>query len=560
MLKWRDSTGSWDHRAFWGANLINEGTLGTASRYWMGTLPQTGSWVRLVVPAATVGMEGKTADGMAFTAYDGQAWFDLSGKSSIGCLPVVAPPSLPNDMIWFDDQVPTGAQLVGSWVWDSTQKVSGAQSHTDPANTGLHYHYFHAATQTLPVSSSENLVTYVLINPCNPPQEIMLQWQDETGSWEHRAIWGQDLIAAGTLGTASRYPMGSLPTAGEWVRLQVPAALVGMSGRTATGMSFALYGGEAWFDRPGKAPSTCITAQPPASLPNDTIWFDDQVPTGGQLVGTWVWDGTQKVSGAQSHTDPANTGLHYHYFHAATQTLPVSSSENLVTYVLINPCNPPQEIMLQWQDETGSWEHRAFWGQDLITGSGTLGTASRYPMGTLPQSGEWVRLEVPAALVAMGGRTATGMSFALYGGEALFDRAGKAAGACATAAPPPSLPSDTVWFDDQVPTGGQLVGTWVWDGTQKVSGAQSHTDPANTGLHYHYFHAATQTLSVSSSENLVTYVLINPCNPPQEIMLQWQDESGTFEHRAFWGQDLITGWGTLGTASRYSMGPLPIAG
>ena len=59
MLQWND--GSWEHRAYWGANLIAWGTDGTVSRRYMGPLPAAGQWVRLAVPASQVGLEGRTA-------------------------------------------------------------------------------------------------------------------------------------------------------------------------------------------------------------------------------------------------------------------------------------------------------------------------------------------------------------------------------------------------------------------------------------------------------------------------------------------------------------------
>src|SRR5207253_2042447 len=80
MLQWYD--GSWEHRAYWGANLIPWGTDGTVSRRFMGALPAVGQWVRLAVPAVQVGLEGRTLNGMAYTLYGGRATWDYAGKSS----------------------------------------------------------------------------------------------------------------------------------------------------------------------------------------------------------------------------------------------------------------------------------------------------------------------------------------------------------------------------------------------------------------------------------------------------------------------------------------------
>ena len=78
MLQWND--GSWEHRAYWGANLISFGINGTVSRRYMGPLPATGQWVQLAVPAAQVGLEGRMLNGMAYTLYNGRATWDYAGK------------------------------------------------------------------------------------------------------------------------------------------------------------------------------------------------------------------------------------------------------------------------------------------------------------------------------------------------------------------------------------------------------------------------------------------------------------------------------------------------
>ena len=80
MLQWNVG-GSWERRAYWGANLINFGTNGTNSRRYMGALPVTGQWVRLEVPASAVGLEGAAVRGMAFTLFDGRATWDTAGRT-----------------------------------------------------------------------------------------------------------------------------------------------------------------------------------------------------------------------------------------------------------------------------------------------------------------------------------------------------------------------------------------------------------------------------------------------------------------------------------------------
>src|SRR5206468_1150297 len=48
-----------------------------------------GAWTRLQVAASQVGLAGATLNGMAFTLYDGRAWWDAAGKSSSSAQPPV---------------------------------------------------------------------------------------------------------------------------------------------------------------------------------------------------------------------------------------------------------------------------------------------------------------------------------------------------------------------------------------------------------------------------------------------------------------------------------------
>ena len=128
---------------------------------------------------------------------------------------------------------------------------AGALAHQSALLSGSHQHYFWNASATLSVGVGETLFAYVYLDPANPPSEVMVQWND--GTWEHRAYWGANLIGYGTDGTTSRRYMGALPAAGQWVRLEVPAAQVGLEGSTLNGMAYTLYNGRATWDHAGKA-------------------------------------------------------------------------------------------------------------------------------------------------------------------------------------------------------------------------------------------------------------------------------------------------------------------
>ncbi|MFN8444224.1 MAG: RHS repeat-associated core domain-containing protein [Caldilineaceae bacterium] len=86
----------------------------------------------------------------------------------------------------------------------------------------------------------------------------MLQWHDGS-SWHHRAYWGTNSVTFGTDNTNGRRPMGNLPPTGQWVKLEVPAALVGLEGVVVKGMAFTLFNGKATWDKAGKRNGTNST-------------------------------------------------------------------------------------------------------------------------------------------------------------------------------------------------------------------------------------------------------------------------------------------------------------
>jgi hypothetical protein len=80
MLSWNDG-GSWEHRAYWGANEITYGKSGSAGRFFAGPLPPAGRWVRLTVGSASVGLGGTSLSGMGFSLVDGRATWDSAGRT-----------------------------------------------------------------------------------------------------------------------------------------------------------------------------------------------------------------------------------------------------------------------------------------------------------------------------------------------------------------------------------------------------------------------------------------------------------------------------------------------
>jgi hypothetical protein len=160
---------------------------------------------------------------------------------------------------------------------------------------------------------------------------------------------------------------------------------------------------------------------------HDYVWIDDELPAGAKPSNEFGgWKFVSHLDRPVHHGQKASfrkaEGLSQHFFLEANPGLRIGEGDRLFAHVFIDPANPPKAIMLQFND--GTWEHRAFWGEDVI-GFGESGGPSRLPMGGLPVRGQWVRLEVDAEKVGLKpGAVLNGWAFTQFDGTVLWDSAG----------------------------------------------------------------------------------------------------------------------------------------
>ncbi len=155
----------------------------------------------------------------------------------------------------------------------------------------------------------------------------------------------------------------------------------------------------------------------------EKVWVDDELPPGAKAQGDWKWvESPEPVLSGQRASTRSVDGLSQHLFTEATNPLVVDEGQILFASVYLDPRNPPKEIMLQWND--GSWEHRAYWGENKIDW-GKEGTPSRKRLGDLPEVGKWVRLEIPVSEVGLKpGAKIHGWAFTQFAGKLFWDQAG----------------------------------------------------------------------------------------------------------------------------------------
>jgi mono/diheme cytochrome c family protein len=194
-------------------------------------------------------------------------------------------PPARKEIVWIDDDLPAGAKpsadggVNGRWQFVSRPEhpvYSGTKASMRSAE-GLSQHFFEGANPGLKVGLGDVLFAYVYLDPSKPPREIMLQWH--TGEWKHRAYWGENVIPWGADSTGERRRMGDLPARGQWVRLEVEAAQVGLTpGMVINGWAFTQHGGTVYWDRAGIVTQTPQGGQSSASLSN---WLKTQRASGG---------------------------------------------------------------------------------------------------------------------------------------------------------------------------------------------------------------------------------------------------------------------------------------
>ncbi|GMU91947.1 MAG: hypothetical protein AMXMBFR4_10050 [Candidatus Hydrogenedentota bacterium] len=95
MLEWRlaDST---EYRVYWGENVFAMGSP-LENCHDLGPLPEPGNWVRLTVPASTIGLEKGRIQSITIKQADGTAYWDRAGvlRSPIG-----GPAAAAGDALW----------------------------------------------------------------------------------------------------------------------------------------------------------------------------------------------------------------------------------------------------------------------------------------------------------------------------------------------------------------------------------------------------------------------------------------------------------------------------
>jgi hypothetical protein len=162
-------------------------------------------------------------------------------------------------------------------------------------------------------------------------------------------------------------------------------------------------------------------------IPEDRYFIEERAKRGDKADG-WKYaeKGTAPVHRGAISREQSGAGIVQHILYFKDHYT-ASADDVFFGYVYLDPKNPPKAVMLQFR-QPGSWDHRAYWGEDKIAYGGIgKDTVAHKRMGSLPKAGGWVRLEASAKAVGINlKQKLEGMAFTQFEGKAWWDDAGVA--------------------------------------------------------------------------------------------------------------------------------------
>lgn len=594
MISWCDD--SWEHRAYWGADLIQYGSNGTNSRRYMGPLPDSYGWQRLEVPARLLGLEGRSVQGMSFSVMNNWVTFDRVGKTTF--TPVASSDLTPPTVALTApaDGATVSGEVTLSAVANDNVSVARVQFFLNGVE-------LQAADTTAPFAITWNSTSAV-----NGSHVLSAVATDPAGNASSPST---RMVVVNN--TDAPPPPPPPPPASDriWFDDDVPP-----------GASIGATGGDSW---------TWVTSSPaPAS--GARAHQSNLAPGLHEHFFDWAYGGAFSIG----------------------------SSDTLTAWVYLDPSNPPQQIMLSWRADSwehraywganrilygtdgtnsrrrmgdlppaGVWtkltipasavglentsvmgmsfsafDGRVTWDATGVSGGGDANPGSgggdaTDPTVVITAPGDNATVSGNAVTLAASASDNVGVASVLFrvndtnlgsadttapfgifwdsttvadGSHAITAIATDAAGNSTTSAPvivsvnngsSGSSGGAVIWMDSAIPSGawtgaaGGDAWTWITSNPAPFAGTRVHQSSNAAGLHEHYFTGASPGLQVFAGDTLFVYVYLDPENPPSGVMLSWFD--GTWEHRAYWGENRFP-YGTDGTASRRSMGPLPATG
>ncbi len=590
MLSWY-ADGSWEHRAYWGADLINVGTNGTDSRRYMGPLPQTGQWVRLEVPANAVGLEGAAISGMAFSLFDGRATWDTAGISPTPLLSEISFSTATYSVSEADGSATVTVDRSGNTsdsvtVDYSTADLSATAGSDYTATSGTLVFADGQTSQTFTVPILDDGLIEgsesIALSMSSASSGVILGAVSDavltiTDDDSNDTAWMDDALPAGATpyGNWSWIGTNPVPFSGSLAHQSTIAAGFHQHYFDYATTPMQVQAGDTVYAYvyldPANPPREVMVSWSTGAWMHNAYWGENLINVGvdgtnsrryvGPLPPAGQWVRLEVPASEVGLDGRAVTGMAFSLFDggATWDTAGVNSTPPAPEVAFSAESFSVSEAdaaAIITVSRTGSLsgsvtvdyataDFGATAGVDYVATSGTLAFADGEDSRTFNVSILDDSLIESNEAIAL---TLSGAS-----GASLGDRSD----AILTITDDDA--SNEAWMDDALPAGAVAYGTWNWVSTDPVphSGSLAHQSTLAAGFHQHYFAYASDPLQVQAGDNLYIYVYLDPANPPREVMVSWS--SGAWVNNAYWGENLIN-VGVDGTNSRRYVGPLPPTG
>jgi hypothetical protein len=158
----------------------------------------------------------------------------------------------PADFALIDETLPDAAAVDAPGLSDAASGPVQSGSHSRKQEAGGLVQHIATLKTPAAVHEGDQLFLWVYLDPAKPARALMLQ-ANVNGDWAHRAYWGEADIPYGkSAGGTAYHRAGDLPRAGEWTRLSVPAAAVGIAPGSKIGqLACTQFGGRVYWDNVG---------------------------------------------------------------------------------------------------------------------------------------------------------------------------------------------------------------------------------------------------------------------------------------------------------------------
>jgi len=145
---------------------------------------------------------------------------------------------------WIEGKLPGSFKTEGAWIWDEAVSRAGSASHTD--KEGKSGHSF-KTDSTVSIDKDSSIIQYVLLAPDKTPSGIMVKFIFDADK-EISVYWeGDEEVFAYTNEYITAWYMGLIPSAGEWIRLDIDCKELDIEKEELIGISFITNNGKMWW-------------------------------------------------------------------------------------------------------------------------------------------------------------------------------------------------------------------------------------------------------------------------------------------------------------------------